>query len=45
MGLDELENIIIDLENNCTNEKDYKIDEESARKVIEKTFKIFRLYE
>jgi hypothetical protein len=38
MGLDELENIITDLENNCTNEKDDKIDEESARKIIEKKY-------
>ena len=35
MKLEELENIIIDLENNCTNEKDDKINEESARKIIE----------
>ena len=35
MKLEELENIMIDLENNCTNEKDDKINEESARKIIE----------
>ena len=35
MSLEELENIIIDLENNCTNEKDDKINEESAKKIIE----------
>ena len=38
MTLDELENIITDLENNCTNEKDDKIDEESARNIIEKKY-------
>jgi hypothetical protein len=35
MSLEELENIIIDLENSCTNEKDDKINEESAKKIIE----------
>lgn len=35
MGLEELENIIIDLENNCVNEKEDKINEENARKIIE----------
>ena len=38
MTLDELENIITDLENNCTNEKDDKINEESARNIIEKKY-------
>ena len=44
MGLDELENIITDLENNCTNEKDDKIDEESARKIIEKKYSKYLSY-
>ena len=38
MGLEELENIMIDLENNCTNEKEEKINEESARKIIEEKY-------
>ena len=38
MSLDELENIITELENNCTNEKDDKINEESARNIIEKNY-------
>ena len=35
MELEELENIIIDLEINCINEKDDKINEELAKKLIE----------
>ena len=35
MPLEELENIIIDLEENCVNEKEDKLNEESARKIIE----------
>ena len=35
MKIDDLENIIIDLENNAMNEKDDKINEENARKIIE----------
>ena len=38
MGLEELENIMIELENNCTNEKEEKINEESARKIIEEKY-------
>ena len=44
MSLDELENIITDLENNCTNEKDDKINEESARNIIEKKYQKFLNY-
>jgi len=35
MPLEELENIIIDIEENCINEKEDKVNEESARKIIE----------
>ena len=38
MKLEELENIIIELEENCVNEKEDKINEESARKIIESKY-------
>ncbi len=38
MKIGELENILIDLENNTTNEKDDKINEEAARKIIEQKY-------
>ena len=42
--IDELENIIIDLENNVTNEKDDKINEENARKIIEQKYPKYKKY-
>ena len=44
MKLDELENIIIDLENNTTNEKDDKVNEENARKLIEQKYPKYKKY-
>ena len=44
MGMEELENIIIELEENCVNEKEEKIDEESARKIIETKYKKYINY-
>ena len=44
MGIEELENIIIELEENCVNEKEEKIDEESARKIIETKYKKYINY-
>ena len=44
MNLEELENIMTDLENNCTNEKDDKINEESARNIIEKKYSKYLNY-
>ena len=44
MSLEELENIMTDLENNCTNEKDDKINEESARNIIEKKYSKYLNY-
>ena len=44
MKLEELENIIIDLENECTNEKDDKINEEKARSIIEKKYSKYMNY-
>ena len=44
MSLEELENIMTDLETNCTNEKDDKINEESARNIIEKKYSKYLNY-
>ena len=44
MKIEELENIIIDLENNCTSEKDEKINEENARKIIEQKYPKYKKY-
>ena len=44
MKIGELENILIDLENNTTNEKDDKINEESARKIIEQKYPKYKKY-
>ena len=44
MKLEELENIIIELENNTTNEKDDKINEENARKIIEQKYPKYKKY-
>ena len=44
MSLEELENIMTDLENNCTNEKDDKINEDSARNIIEKKYSKYLNY-
>ena len=44
MKIDELENIIIDLENNTTNEKDDKVSEENARKLIEQKYPKYKKY-
>ena len=38
MKLEELENILINLENNTTNEKDDKINEENAKNIIEQQY-------
>ena len=38
MSSNELENVIIDFENNCINEKNDKINEESARKIIKEKY-------
>ena len=38
MKIEELENILIDLENNTTNEKDDKINEENAKNIIEQQY-------
>ena len=38
MKIEELENILIDLENNTTNEKDDKINEENAKNIIEQKY-------
>ena len=43
MKLEELENVLIDLENNCISEKEEKIDEEMAIKIIRT--KYFILFE
>ena len=42
--IDELENIIIDLENKCTNEKDDKINEENAKKILETKYTNYKSY-
>ena len=44
MKINELENILIDLESNTTNEKDDKINEESARKIIEQKYPKYKKY-
>ena len=44
MKIGDLENILIDLENNTTNEKDDKISEESARKIIEQKYPKYKKY-
>ena len=44
MSLEELENIIIDLENNAINDKEEKIDEEQARKIIETKYSKYNNY-
>ena len=44
MKIDDLENIIIDLENNAMNEKDDKINEENARKIIEQKYSKYKKY-
>ena len=44
MKIDDLENIIIDLENNAMNEKDDKINEENARKIIEQKYTKYKKY-
>ena len=44
MKLEELENIIIDLEENCVNEKEDKINKESARKIIEAKYSKYLNY-
>ena len=44
MKLEELENIIIDLEENCVNEKEDKINKESARKIIETKYSKYLNY-
>jgi len=42
--IDELENIIIDLENKSTNEKDDKINEENAKKILETKYTNYKSY-
>ena len=44
MKIEELENIIIDLENNVTYNKDEKIDEEKAKKIIETKYSQYKNY-
>jgi hypothetical protein len=44
MSLEELENIIIDFENNAINDKDGKINEENARKIIEEKYSKYKNY-
>ena len=44
MSLEELENIIIDFENNAINDKDGKINEENARKIIEEKYFKYKNY-
>ena len=44
MKINELENILIDLESNTTNEKDDKINEEGARKIIEQKYPKYKKY-
>ena len=45
MKIEELENIIVDLENHTINEKDDKINEENARKLIEQKYPRYKKYE
>ena len=40
----ELENIIIDLENNVTKDKEEKIDEDKARSIIETKYTNYKNY-
>ncbi len=42
--IEELENIMVDLENNATNEKDDKINEENAKKILEKNYGNYKNY-
>ena len=42
--IEELENIMVDLENNATNEKDDKINEENAKKILEKKYGNYKNY-
>ena len=44
MKPEEFENIIIDLENKATNDKEDKIDEEKARSIIEKKYSNYKSY-
>ena len=44
MSISELEDIIIDLENNATNSKDEKIDEEKAKNIIETKYSKYKNY-
>ena len=44
LKIEELENIIIDLEKNATNEKDNTINEENAKKVIETKYPNYKKY-
>ena len=44
MKPEEFENIIIDLENKATNDKEDKIDEEKARSIIEKKYSNYKNY-
>lgn len=44
MTIEELENIIIDFENNVINDKDGKINEENARKIIEEKYSNYTNY-
>ena len=44
MSISELEDIIIDLENNVTNPKDEKIDEDKAKNIIETKYSKYKNY-
>ena len=44
MSIEELENIIIDFENNTIDDKDGKINEENARKIIEEKYSKYKNY-
>lgn len=44
MKIEDLENIIIDLENNVTFNKDQKIDEEKAKNIIETKYATYKNY-
>jgi hypothetical protein len=44
MSISELEDIIMDLENNTTNPKDEKIDEEKAKKIMETKYSKYKNY-
>ena len=45
MKIEELENILVDLENHTINDKDDKINEENARKLIEQKYPRYKKYE